>query len=153
MIAKLTNLALIGLWPLAWQAPLARAEVAWLFTTDEVTVFSALVDLWETDVYLAALVAFFAIVAPYLKTLGLVYAQFSDSRAAAVITPYLEVVGRFAMADVFLLALFIAVYRGFGDIEVAWGLYFFSGLVLVSMLCGWATWRDKYRTVLRDGSA
>jgi uncharacterized paraquat-inducible protein A len=39
------------------------------------------------------------------------------------------------MADVFLIALYIVVVKGVGvgHVETAWGLYFFTALVLVSM--------------------
>ena len=39
------------------------------------------------------------------------------------------------MADVFLLALYIVLIKGVGvgHVETAWGLYLFTGLVLVSL--------------------
>lgn len=150
MIAKLVNLLLLGLFPVAWQAPLARAEVAWLFTTDEISIFSGIIDLWESDTFLCVVVALFAVVAPYLKTVALVYAQFSEAEAARRILPALEFLGRVSMTDVFLVAFYVIAYRGVGEIVVDWGLYLFTGLVLVSIWSSWATRRAKFETLPRE---
>lgn len=151
MIAKFVNLALLGLWPLAWTAPLASTEVAWLFTVEEVSILSAVQQLWEIDWILAVAIALFAVVIPYLKTLALVFVQFSPERDARIVLPALEVLARLSMADVFLIALSILVYRGIGAVQVEWGLYLFTGLVLVAIWAGWATMRSRYRLVPRDG--
>lgn len=148
--AKFANLALLGLFPLAWQAPLASAEIRWLFSSEEITVISGVLELYATDPALAVLVGALAIVLPYLKTLFLVYAQFSDAATARALTPLLEGLARFSMADVFLLAFYIIAYRGFGEIEAQWGLHLFTGLVLVSIWSAWETKRRLYRVVARE---
>lgn len=150
MLAKMVNLALIGLFPLAWNAPLARAEVMWIWSAEEITVFSGIVELYDEDLFLCALVVLFAVVAPYVKTLALVYAQFSDTITAARILPYIEFLGRLAMMDVFILAFYVILYRGVADVQIGWGLYLFTGLVLASIWASWATKRARFRTIIVD---
>ena len=49
--------------------------------------------------------------------------------------PGLHVMGKLAMADVFLLAIYIVLAKGAGyvTIETAWGLYLFTGCILGSL--------------------
>ncbi len=133
-IIRFLNLSLLVLFPIAWFAPLLRAALLPLFGMSEISVISGLQSLWETDVYLALLVTFLAIFAPYMKTLGLALTQFGllDKRAK----PALVLLGRLAMADVFLIALYVVVVKGVGlaTVETAWGLYLFSGCVIASVL-------------------
>src|SRR5690625_257623 len=65
----LANLLLLGLYPLAWQAPLARAGLLPWFGGSEISVLSGIRDLWVADMGLAALVGLLAVVIPYGKTL------------------------------------------------------------------------------------
>jgi uncharacterized membrane protein len=85
------------------------------------------------------LVTVFALFAPYLKTLGLALVQFGwlDTRALPVLT----VMGKLAMADIFLIALYITISKGIGvgRIETAWGLYLFTGCILASLVIGMMT--------------
>lgn len=133
---RYANLALLILFPVAWFAPLLRAGFLPLFGMSEISVVSGLQSLWGTDVFLALLVTFFALFAPFLKTLGLALVQFGwlDRRAL----PALTVLGKLAMADIFLIALYITVAKGIGvgKIEVAWGLYLFTGCILASLGIG-----------------
>ncbi len=48
--------------------------------------------------------------------------------------PFLAVLGKLAMADVFLIAIYIVVAKGvgMGRLETAWGLYLFTFCVLMS---------------------
>ncbi len=150
MLPKLVNLALLGLFPIAWAAPLVSTEVAWLFTVEEISIFSGVRQLYDIDRVLCFIVGFFAVVAPYLKTVALVYAQFSPREDARRILPILEVLGRHAMVDVFLIALSVVVYRGVGEVKVEWGFYLFGALVLISIWASWATARRRFRRVLKE---
>ena len=62
--------------------------------------------------------------------------------------PALHVLGKLAMADMFLIALYIVVVKGVGlaTVETAWGLYLFSGCILASIAIGYATERRLHRT-------
>ena len=149
--AKAVNLALLGLFPVAWQAPLATAEIQWLFTSETITVFSGIAELYQTDAALAVLVGLFAIVFPYAKTLLLVYAQFSDAATARALLPVIEAMARLSMTDVFLIAFYVIAYRGVGDLQVQWGLHLFTALVLAAIWAGWETKRRRFKTIPREG--
>ena len=133
MPLKLANLALLIMFPLAWFAPLMRAGLLPLFGLDEISVITGLQSLWGTDVILALIVTTFAIFAPWLKTLGLALIHFN--LASPKLLPALHIMGRLAMADIFLIALYIVLVKGIGlaTVEVAWGLYFFTALILASL--------------------
>ncbi len=133
VLLKYLNLSLLVLFPLAWFAPLLRAGLLPLFGLSEISVISGLQSLWETDVALALLVTGLAIFAPYLKTIGLALVHFHllDRRAL----PVLHVLGKLAMGDIFLIALYIVVAKGigYGRVETAWGLYLFTACILASI--------------------
>lgn len=131
------NLSLLVLFPVAWFAPLMRAALLPLFGMDEISVITGLQTLWGTDPPLALLVTFLAVFAPYLKTIGLALLQFGLLSRAVL--PVLQFLGKLAMADVFLIALYILVAKGAGwvTIETAWGLWLFTLCVLTSILIAW----------------
>lgn len=136
---KYLNLALLAVFPIAWFAPLLRAGIKLpLFGMDEISVVSGLQALWETDVALALLVTFFAIFAPVMKVLGIALIQFGLMRRKVL--PVVNLLGKLAMADIFLIALYIVVIKGAGlaRVETAWGLYLFTGCVLASLAIGLA---------------
>ena len=132
-ILKTLNLALLLAFPIAWTAPLARAGLLPFFSLPEITILSGIASLWETDAFFAALVALFAIAFPMLKTLFLAGIHFALLTRKAL--PLLAVASKLAMADVFLIATYIVLAKGVGvgRVETAWGLYFFTACVLLSM--------------------
>ena len=134
MPLKLANLTLLILFPLAWFAPLMRAGLLPMFGLSEISVVTGLQSLWESDVILALIVTIFAIFAPWLKTLGLALIHFN--LASPKLLPALHIMGKLAMADIFLIALYIVLVKGIGlaTVETAWGLYFFTALVLASLV-------------------
>ncbi|MBP9181938.1 MAG: paraquat-inducible protein A [Fuscovulum sp.] len=131
------NLCLLLLFPVAWFAPLMRAALLPIFGMDEISVVTGLQSLWESDVPLALAVTFLAIFAPYAKTIGLALIHWHLLSPRTL--PVLHVLGKLAMADVFLIALYIVIAKGAGmvTVEVAWGLYLFTGCVLASIFIGW----------------
>lgn len=130
----LANLSLLVLFPIAWFAPLLRAGLLPLFGLREISVISGLQSLWQSDVFLALVVTVLAIFVPYLKTIGLALVHFRllDDRSL----PVLAWLGKLAMADVFLIALYIVVFKsmGLGRVETAWGLYLFTACILASIM-------------------
>ena len=130
---KLANLSLLILFPIAWLAPLLRAGLLPFFSLGEISTVTALQALWEKDVFLALLVTFFALFAPIIKVIGTALVQFE--LLSSKILPTLEILGKLAMADVFLVAIYIIAAKGVGvgRIETAWGLYLFTFCVLASM--------------------
>lgn len=134
---KYLNLALLILFPLAWFAPLMRAAILPIFGMDEISVVTGLQSLWKSDAGLALLVTFLAVFAPYAKTIGLALLHWNLLSPRAL--PTLEILGKLAMADVFLIALYIVIVKGAGlvTVETAWGLYFFTACILTSILISW----------------
>jgi paraquat-inducible protein A len=131
------NLALLVLFPIAWFAPLLRAALLPIFGMDEISVITGLQSLWESDAALALLVTFLAIFAPYAKTIGLALLHFDLLSPKTL--PALNILGKLAMADIFLIAIYIVLVKGVGmvTIETGWGLYLFSACVLASILISW----------------
>lgn len=147
MILRLLTLSLLILYPVAWFAPLMRAGLLPLFGLSEISVLTGLQSLWGSDAALALIVTFFAIFAPYLKTIGLALVQWD--LLDAKVQPVLHVLGKLAMADIFLIALYITLAKGIGlgTIETAWGLYLFTICILASMVLGMLTDRQQRREV------
>jgi uncharacterized paraquat-inducible protein A len=135
------NLLLLLLYPASWFAPLARAGFLPFFSGDEITILGGVQDLWESDASLAALVALFAIVIPYGKTLCLTAIHFRGLGPRAL--PAIEIIGKLSMADVFLIALYIVLVKGvgIGHVASAWGLWLFTGCVMASIWVGFETKR------------
>lgn len=133
MAQKVLNLALLVLFPVAWFAPLLRAGLLPWFGLSEISVMSGLQAMWATDVFLALLVTFFAIFAPYAKAIGMTLIQFD--LASPRLHKAMFMVGRLAMVDLFLIALYIILVKGIGmgRVETGWGLYLFSACVLLQI--------------------
>lgn len=145
-LLRIANLSLLVLYPIAWFAPLMRAGLLPLFGLSEISVMTGLQSLWASDIFLALVVTIFALFAPYLKTIGLTLIHYN--LLSPRVEKVLEVVGKLAMADIFLIALYITLTKGIGvgRIEVAWGLYLFTFCILASLLIGWKTQQTPHKT-------
>ncbi len=132
-VLLVANLVLLVVFPIAWTAPLMRAGLLPLFGLSEISIVSGLVELWDSDRFLAVVVAVFAIFAPYAKTLGLAAVQLGFA-GQPLLAP-IQWLGRLAMADVFLIAIYIVIAKGVGvgRLETAWGLYLFTAAILASL--------------------
>ena len=135
-VLKYLNLSLLILFPVSWFCPLLRAGLLPYFSLNEISVISGLQVLWQKDVILALIVTAFAIIAPMAKTALLALIHF-DLASQKVLKP-LEIMGKFAMADIFLIALYIVIAKGIGvgRMETAWGLYLFTACILTSLIIG-----------------
>lgn len=139
-IVRAVNLGLLVLYPAAWLAPLATAGMfPWLFEGSQISILGGVADLMEADVALAVLVALFAVVIPYAKTIALAAVHFYRVDPRHI--PVIEVIGKLSMADVFLIALYIVMVKGVGvgSVATAWGLWLFTACVLVSIWVSWMT--------------
>mgnify|MGYP002700433067 CR=1 FL=1 len=143
---RAANLLLLVLYPIAWFAPLMRAGILPLFGLSEISVMTGLQSLWASDIFLALVVTIFALFAPYLKTIGLALIHFG--LLSPRVEKFLAVIGKLAMADIFLIALYITLTKGIGvgRIEVAWGLYLFTFCILTSLLISWKTQQKAPKT-------
>lgn len=142
-ILRIANLSLLVLFPIAWFAPLMRAGLLPIFGLSEISVISGMQALWKSDVALALLVTAFALFAPYLKTIGIALIHFNLLKDNTL--PVLSWIGKLAMADVFLIALYIVVIKGIGigKVETGWGLYMFTACILASLLISALTPKAK----------
>lgn len=143
LILKFLNLSLLVFFPIAWFAPLMRAGLLPLFGLSEISVISGLQSLWKSDVFLALVVTVFALFAPYLKTIGLALVHFDLLKVKTL--PVLSYMGKLAMADIFLIALYIVLAKGvgIGKVETAWGLYMFTACIVMSLLISLFTAKAK----------
>ncbi len=124
------------LFPVAWFAPLMTVKVRlafWASGTD-LTLISTLQSVWAEDAALGLVLTFAAIVAPTVKVLGtgLILLRLLSPRVAGILWH----IGRFAMADVFLIAVYVALFKGMdgGTIAMGWGLWLFTACVLGSLV-------------------
>jgi paraquat-inducible protein A len=110
----------------------------------ESTVWDGVVSLAQTQQYLVALIVFLAsIVIPVLKLSGLLYLVISARlhlgrrlRGRARIYRFIDVIGPWAMLDVFLLAVLVALVK-LGQIATILpgpGLIAFTAVVVLTML-------------------
>ena len=135
------NLCLLVLFPVSWGAPLLRAGLLPLFGLSEISVLSGIGTLWREAPLLGIVVAVFALLAPMAKTVMLALVHLS--RAPARLLSATAVLGKLAMADIFLIAIYITLADGIGvgRVETAWGLWLFTGCVVaslaISLLTAW----------------
>jgi len=110
-----------------------RAGLLPLFGTREISVLSGLVALWGSDSFLAVIVAFFALAAPAAKLVAIIATE--TGHGGARLITLAAVLGRLAMADIFLVAIYVTLAGGAGParVETAWGLYLFTFVVLASL--------------------
>ena len=139
------NLTLLVLFPVSWFAPLLRAGLLPLFGLSDISVISGLQSLWPDDPLLALLVTTLALFAPMLKTMGL--ALLHHDLLSPRLLPALGWMGKLAMADVFLIALYVVILKGagIGRVETAWGLWLFTACVLASVVISGLTQRHVDR--------
>jgi paraquat-inducible protein A len=131
--------------PVAWFAPLMTVKVRLVFWASgtEVTLISTLQALWADDAVLALVLSFLTLVAPMLKLLGtaLILLGLLSRRVEGV----LWLLGRLAMADVFLIVVYMALFKGLdgGTLRPGWGLWAYTGAVLGSLVLSlWLAMRD-----------
>lgn len=138
LFLKIANLSLLILFPVAWFAPLMKSGLLPFLSLTENSIISSLQGIWAHDIYLALLMTFFAIFAPYIKVIGLALIHFD--LMSTKVSNALTFIGKLAMADIFVIATYLVIFTGIevagvrGRIETAWGLYLFTGCVIASLL-------------------
>lgn len=135
----LVTLALV---PLTWWLPLFTARVPFLWR-QEISIATGLVELWRLDLVLFLVVLLFSVLAPLAKgaALAWVWYRVPVGRAERLLDR-LALLGKLAMAEVFLLAVVIVGLKGvgIGRVEVSWGLHAFAGAVLLSHAASTWAW-------------
>jgi len=126
--------ALLALYPVAWGAPILTAGLLPWFGQDNISILSGILALLGSDPILGLLIAVLAIIAPFGKTvLGLASLVLDRDILGASVA---WLMSRLAMADIFLVSLYIVIAKGVGvgHIQTRWGLYVFTLCVLLSMV-------------------
>ncbi len=104
------------------------------------SIYTTITKLFTQHNYLIALlVLLFSVMIPLLKALVLIgYGFFKESGIAKQSVVWIEKIGKWSMADVFIVALLVVLFSTRQDIhtslKVEVGLYFFAGYVMLSML-------------------
>ncbi len=133
-LLRIANIALLIAFPISWFAPLMEAGLSTWFGLDKISVVTGLQSLWPEDPGLALLVTAFALFAPMIKTIGLALLHFH--LLSPRLLPTLSWLGKLAMADVFLIALYVVLAKGigYGTVQTAWGLWLFTACILCSIV-------------------
>jgi hypothetical protein len=104
------------------------------------SIYTTIEKLIEGRNYFTALlVLLFSVVIPLFKALVLtLYGFFKESGMAKKSVKVIEKIGKWSMADVFIVALLVVLFSTKQDIhtsmQIETGFYFFTGYVLLSML-------------------
>lgn len=100
----------------------------------KISILSGIASIWDTDPFLALMVISFAISAPFIKVVSQVAIDFWSRLILPKWAALL--LARFAMADVFLIALYVAIVKGIGigRVTTEWGIYLFSACVISSLI-------------------
>ncbi len=136
--------------------PILKMEIYGAYS--ESTVWDGVVSLWQYDEYFVAIVVFLAsIVIPLVKLIGLSFLVISVKwgrgrrlRARTRIYKFIDAIGPWAMLDVFLLAILVALVKlgALGHVTPGPGLLPFSLVVVLTILASEAfdtrlIWEDR----------
>lgn len=103
-------------------------------------IIGSINKLFETgDIIVAMVILLFSVLTPTLKIVSLFFASlFVHSPFAHHLVKFFKLIGKWSMADVFVVAIFLVyLTANKGDVsraEVEVGLYFFLSYVILSML-------------------
>ena len=132
-LAVSTGLLITGL-----SLPLLHAQQL-IFWKSSYSVWQGVVALWrENECLLAVIVFFFSMVFPIAKLLALSviwFARLPEERRARLLH-WLEVLGKWSMLDVFMVAILIVLVKlgPLAKVEPRSGVYFFAAAIFASML-------------------
>jgi paraquat-inducible protein A len=126
--------------------PILRMDIYGAYS--ESTVWDGVVSLWQYNEYFVAIVVFLAsIVIPLLKLMGLCFLVISVKwgrgrrlRSRARIYKFIDAIGPWAMLDVFLLAILVALVKlgSLGRVIPGPGLLAFCLVVILTILASQA---------------
>lgn len=111
-----------------------------VLTMESKSVLGSIGKLFEGDNYIVGgALLLFSIILPLLKTLSMLFvALFINIRVAHSMVHFFKLLGKWSMADVFVVATFLVYLSGsrgeMSRAEVQMGLYFFLAYVILSMV-------------------
>ena len=107
----------------------------------ESTIWQGVVELWKSGtIGIATIVLLCSIVIPLAKIIGLFYLCFTwkthSPKQNSVLLRFIEVIGRWSMLDVFLVAILVAVVKlgSFASVQPELGLVAFTSVVVLTMI-------------------
>lgn len=118
-------------------SPLLSISELYMFTST-VTIYSALVTLIrEGEWLLFIIILVFTIILPSIKYALLLISGVKPNLLSSHSIKLLEVISRWAMLDVFIVAVIVASVKLklFASAETHYGLYLFVTAVLLSIIC------------------
>ena len=126
----------LGLFIIGFFVPLITVK-KFLFFTNRISLYSGLVQLFQEQRYgLFGIIVTFSVLLPLVK-IGVLYGVCTKTAWASpkirATLHWLTLVGKWAMLDVFIVALLVVVsrVRGLVDVEVHYGLYVFATSVML----------------------
>ena len=111
-----------------------------VLTMESKGVLGSIGKLFEGgDYVVGTALLLFSIILPFLKTISMLFvALFVNNRAAHAVVHFFKLLGKWSMADVFVVATFLVYLSGskgeMSRAEVQMGLYFFLAYVILSMI-------------------
>ncbi len=111
-----------------------------VLTMESKGVLGSIGKLFENSDYIVGgALLLFSIILPSLKTISMLFvALFVNNRAAHAVVHFFKLLGKWSMADVFVVATFLVYLSGskgeMSRAEVQMGLYFFLAYVILSMI-------------------
>jgi len=128
----------LGLLIAGWSLPTLELTKV-IFFTSTYSIWAGIMELWKSNHhFLAGVIFFFSMIFPTAKLLGLMGIWFiplaKDKRSRYLDS--LEVLGRWSMLDVFVVAVLIVLIKAgdVADANAAIGIYVFAGAIMLSML-------------------
>jgi len=108
---------------------------------NESTILQGVVDLWKSGTPgIAILVLLCSIVIPLAKIIGLFFLcitwKLHSSKQNSNLLRCIEIIGRWSMLDVFLVAILVAIVKlgSFASVQAELGLVAFSCVVVLTMI-------------------
>jgi len=138
LILILTIVALVLL-VTGFFAPLFTMSKFFIFN-NTVSLYSVLFDLWDEHYFgLFIIIMSFSVLFPMIKIVMMFYLQMAPSASRhrhKKLINVLELVGKWSMLDVFVVAiLLVAIKLGpMADVTVHYGVYVFSSAIIIMML-------------------
>jgi paraquat-inducible protein A len=128
----------LGLLISGWLLPTLKLTKV-IFFTSTYSIWAGITELWKSHHYfLAGFVFFFSMIFPTAKLSGLMVIWFTPftREARNRCLNWLEILGRWSMLDVFVVAILIVLVkaRDVADANAAIGIYIFAGAIILSML-------------------
>ncbi len=122
-----------------WMLPIMTVERL-LFLSREISILQGVAELWsEDEAFLAIVIGAFSILLPAVKLALALYLWFhaeAGSQQLRRALSLLELVGRWSMLDVFVVALLVVAIRTslIDDVTVHPGVYVFTAAIVLSLV-------------------